>query len=215
VSRSWRGVHPRPACGERAGATRTWVAPAAERSESTLSGRCGSRGWSSQLRAFGRDEASSVRRLCGAAPTGKRRLVTAHTSASLKCKLALTYPIIAISRSSKSWRRPKRRNDGKLNWRSCRRHTSSVSRIASRSCHLKYCLSTVRWYCTSDVYFCATHWINPIYYEFPACDCRCIRPRPRQDATIVWIAVVGYRQCCRLSTAGRQYDSCGCGSCCG
>src|SRR5271166_48442 len=137
------------------------------------------------------------------------------SAASIKFELALTYPIIAISRSSKSWRRSKRRNDGKLNRRSCGRHTGSVSRIASRSCHLKYCLSTtIRWYCTSNVYFRATHWINPIYYEVPACDCRCIRPRPRQDATIVWVAVVGYRQCCRLSIAGQQYDSCGCGSCC-
>jgi hypothetical protein len=125
------------------------------------------------------------------------------SAASIKFELALTYPIIAISRSSKSWRRSKRRNDGKLNWRSCGRHTSSVCRIASPSCHLKYCLSPIRWYCTSNVYFRATHRINPIYYEVPACDCRCIRPRPRQDATIVWIAVVGYRQC-RRHGIGRQ-----------
>src|SRR5271154_5712632 len=140
-----------------------------------------------------------------------RRLVTAHTSASLKCKLALAYLIIAIPRSSKAWWRAKRRNDWKANWQSMREHIGSEFGISSRSCQLKYCLSTVRWYCTSDVYVRAA-WTNPIYHEVPACDCRFIMPRKRQDAAGVGIAVVGYRQCCSLSAAERQYDSCGCGS---
>jgi hypothetical protein len=134
--------------------------------------------------------------------------------ASLKCKLALAYLIIAIPRSSKAWWRAKRRNDWKANWRSMREHIGSEFGISCRSRQLKYYLSTVRWYCTSDVYFCAA-WTNPIYYEVPACDCRFIMPRKRQDAAGVRIAVVGYRQCCRLSNIGQQYDSCGCGSCCG
>jgi hypothetical protein len=136
------------------------------------------------------------------------------SSASLKCKLALAYLIIAIPRSSKAWWRAKRRNDGKADWRSLADHTASVFGIACRSRHLKYCLSAIRWYCTSNVCFRAVS-MNVICYEVPACDCRFIMVRKRQDAAVVGIAVMGYRQCCRLSTAGRQYDSSGCGSCCG
>jgi hypothetical protein len=102
-------------------------------------------------------------------------------SASLKRKLALAYIIIAIPGSSKARWGAKRRNDGKAKWRSVRQHIGSEFGIACRSRRLKYCISTIGWYCTSDVYFCTT-WTDPIYYEFTVCNCCFIMPRKRQDA---------------------------------
>jgi hypothetical protein len=149
------------------------------------------------------------------ASSARARLFEAVKSTSPKCKLAPAQLISAIPRSSKAWWRAKRRNDGIANSRSMRELIGSGLGSTCRSRQLKFCLSTIRWYCTSNVYFPAVNWTDPIYYEVPVCDCRFIMHRKRQDAAVVGIAVVGYRQCCRLSTAGRQYDSCGCGNCCG